>query len=396
MNLLDLHHAVGQLKEPSTPGRIQELVQQHPGVHLCAVGGFPFWERVPGSNCFLWCGTDLTPETAPSAIQDALRSGLGLSAVLTHMNTSRLSLNELGDLCAGRQHDWAYNWMTLSLAFIGNLDPEADDIDIPLQRLDAQMAFARDRRFWLSWPIGDLPYGGDVFVATASVRDWMKVLSHADDTDFDRATRAAMRAAKDILDPLLPLHREQHYLNDTLEHERALSTLPLSGRRIIEIGAGRGALTDLLLRTQAAFVYAFEIDADREVWDARRRLHPINQGLGRELSPGVYLGTALTLFEGDARTEYGNLRTHVNAQYFDVTRGDREQSEFCLVSNPPYSLLDWISNEILPWVHDALLLIPLRLREDYPDFSVVGRLDGRHFTPRSEGHHLLIQRGFDR
>jgi hypothetical protein len=45
---------------------------------------------------------------------------------------------------------------------------------------------------------------GQVWAATAGLKEWRKYLSYREDKSFDKATRAAMREAQRVLEAFLP------------------------------------------------------------------------------------------------------------------------------------------------------------------------------------------------
>lgn len=181
-DFFDMTRAISMLEADSVRERAAEYALRFPGTFIVAVGGFPI--RVTDGGAMEWAGgpTD--------RIATEIRRGLGLSGMLTYMNRSRLSLEELGDLCLRLEHNWAFRWMTLSLVFSGFSH-------------SAELAFARDTRFYLSWPVGPGSPTMPVFVANGSLHSWVRFARHYDDTDFDPDTRKAMLAANRILQRLM-------------------------------------------------------------------------------------------------------------------------------------------------------------------------------------------------
>jgi hypothetical protein len=177
--IIDLHYLCAQLKEKEVAARVQELINQIPGVHLTAVGGFPI--LTTGTN-FRWCGEIVKFGTFRSHVSQAL----GLSAVLTYTNKSNKSLEELAQICRNRNHLWGYHWINATLVFAGF--PSI-----------VELSFNRDRRFYSSWPVG----GEGVFTLTAGLKEWHEYTNHADDNSFDAETRKAMREARKVLDDWL-------------------------------------------------------------------------------------------------------------------------------------------------------------------------------------------------
>lgn len=182
---VDLHRECASLAGGTQAERVARLAAKLPAAALCALGGFPFeWDGPPAR--FTWCGTDATGES----VRRAVRRGLGLSGVLTYTNRRGRSLDELGEICAGRGETWAYHWITASVVLAGH--PPG-----------VHLAFARDGRLRLSWPLEEA-FTGKVFVASGGLHEWAKVTAKADDPSFDRPTRAALAEAWAALKAVLP------------------------------------------------------------------------------------------------------------------------------------------------------------------------------------------------
>jgi 16S rRNA A1518/A1519 N6-dimethyltransferase RsmA/KsgA/DIM1 with predicted DNA glycosylase/AP lyase activity len=151
---------------------------------------------------------------------------------------------------------------------------------------------------------------------------------------------------------------EQHMTVDVQPFRRVLAGVNLQRRAVLEIGAGTGVLTQLILDVWPRTVTAFEIEPG---------LCPIRH-------------TSLVLREEDAM-----------AAALAVIDWD------CLISAPPYGLLPRLA-DLLVWmdVEDAILLIPEKQREFWfsRGFHVVEELKGSAFSPPSRGVHLIVQRGF--
>lgn len=150
--------------------------------------------------------------------------------------------------------------------------------------------------------------------------------------------------------------RQQHWTpNEPLGI--ALTELAISGRRVLELGAGSGSLTRALLNAGAASIEAWEIDEailpvsdDRVVW----RLRDIG-------------------LVGAADVE-GRL----------------------LAAIPPYSMLGLIESLVdASRLTDALLMIPAKKIGRFVSlgFRVVSVFDGSVFDPPAAGRHLLIAKG---
>lgn len=344
--LLNSGHTVSQ--------RVDDFVQRHGVVvAVCAIGGFAV-EGGPGH--WYWLSQPLYADRVRSEIV----RGLGVSGLLTYMNRSDLTLEQLGQLCVERDHDWAYQWMTLSVLISGF-------------ESEVEWSFARDTRFHLSWPLSQKRHRRAPFVATASLKNWKKFVAHAEDKNFDAPTRSVMGLAKGLLDELLPQpDLEQHFLRDTTSHARILAALKehIEGRNVLEIGAGHGELTDLITNAEPQRVEAFEID-------------------------GRLVAEAMKTKSFDYHTKNGYLFFRVE----DV-RHARDLDRYAgwtMISNPPYALLPFI-RELIDRLNmrNVLLMIPASEGELFPEFEVLDILNGElAFSPPSTGQHLIIRRGFD-
>ena len=149
---------------------------------------------------------------------------------------------------------------------------------------------------------------------------------------------------------------EQHFTTgEVLARFRTLlASLDLSGRRVLEIGAGKGAVTELLLERGASHVTAFEIDP----------------GLCALRHP------RLTLREEDA------------------SKSNLDFDWDCLISIPPYQLLPFLAS--LVGKRDYVLMIPEKASAFalFPHAKTELVFDGAAFDPPSRGKHVVIQRGF--
>ncbi len=182
---VDLHAECAALHPGTRDERVAELARRLPSVALCAMGGIPVRKTL--ADGFMWATSPFYRGMVASAIREAL----GFSAVLTYTNPKNRTLEDLGDLCASLSETWAYHWFTLSIVFAGH--PQA-----------VEMAFARDSRFKLSWPIEETPTGR-VFVAHGTLKDWLRFTKHhGDGSGFDVATCNAMLACHHLLDSVVP------------------------------------------------------------------------------------------------------------------------------------------------------------------------------------------------
>lgn len=194
MNLLpieDLHYRCSLLKSEKVIDRVNELIQDLLSPKLVAIGGFPFKE-VDGK--IFWCDAEASRERLTRVIEEAL----GLSAVLTYANKGHKSLQELSSICHTGKHYWAMHWINLSIIFPGCGSK-------------TEIAFARDRRFYLSWPILADRYESDLFVATAGIKEWLDFTKHADSPDFDTNTKYAMMCAREIILKFFPYEHRRNF-----------------------------------------------------------------------------------------------------------------------------------------------------------------------------------------
>jgi 16S rRNA A1518/A1519 N6-dimethyltransferase RsmA/KsgA/DIM1 with predicted DNA glycosylase/AP lyase activity len=148
----------------------------------------------------------------------------------------------------------------------------------------------------------------------------------------------------------------EHYFTTNLAPiQKALDKISLKDRHVLEIGAGTGALTQILLDKEAKVTAV-------------------------ELTPGLCQLTHpnLTLLECDVRD-------------LDLSFGWD-----CLVSIPPISMVPFIRSILnIHKVQDACVMVPSRKHKKlFKDFWVACKLTGRDFSPPCEGSHLFVRRGF--
>ena len=186
----DLTYALTRLCSDSVEDRVKEFANKHTGVSIVAICGLPILNKsevlCDGHEELYWAGKKLDVSTVKTHFTEAL----GLSGMLTYMNKSNLSLEDLGELCNERNHDWGFEWMSISVLFSG-------------YGLPVEMAFSRDTRFYMSWPVQNQPTG-QLFVASGSIRSWKRYLWHKDNKDFDKSTRKAMNDTHEVISKILP------------------------------------------------------------------------------------------------------------------------------------------------------------------------------------------------
>ena len=119
-------------------------------------------------------------------------------------------------------------------------------------------------------------------------------------------------------------YRDQHFLTDRRAVERIASVLDLSGRKVLEIGPGKGVLTHALLAGKAE-VIAVELDDS------------LVSFLKTEFAQAIHTGS-LTLISGDA--------TRVEIPPFEI-----------VVANLPYSASSKITFRLLDIGFEAAVLM---------------------------------------
>lgn len=147
---------------------------------------------------------------------------------------------------------------------------------------------------------------------------------------------------------------EQHWVCPEAAR-RVAALLPVQGARLVELGAGQGALTRALLEAGAAHIIAWEIDPSLPApqdWRVQWRLGDIFHLRPEDLGERPVVAFA----------PYRAL-SHIQA-----ILGDREAA----LMVPQKRLAGW-----------------LRL-----GFRVIATLDGGAFDPPAQGSHAVIARGF--
>lgn len=152
---------------------------------------------------------------------------------------------------------------------------------------------------------------------------------------------------------------EVHLLRELGPHRRELARLGLAGRAVLEVGAGAGALTGLILERDPALVVAYEIIA----------------GLCGLRDPRL------------------DLREH------DITAADLSflsERRFALIANPPYSLLPFLREGVIEryGIDDVLIMASPRKAAHFEGYEVAFSLDGGAFEPPALGEHVVLRRGF--
>lgn len=153
------------------------------------------------------------------------------------------------------------------------------------------------------------------------------------------------------------MHPDQHFTVKLEQFKRIIHAAGVGGMRVLEIGAGHGEITQLILDEHPAQLRAYEVERGlctlkHELLDLRERPFTFDEALGM--------------------------------------RG------WSIVSAPPYCLLGTI-REALKWLAPprAVLLVPARAVPVFSDFDVFCTLDGSTaFSPPSNGEHAIVYRGF--
>jgi hypothetical protein len=158
-----------------------------PDVAVVGVGGLPITLE-EGEHRLLGL------RATPASIAEQLKRGLGLGAVLTYRNPRHKSLGELGELCLQRGHLWTAHVLTLTVAF--------DRCPLAVRN-----AFAFDRRFHLSWVEREIADDPCTFTATASLREWHRIIGYQGDPSFGAEPRAWFAKVGGLLQPLLGTSR---------------------------------------------------------------------------------------------------------------------------------------------------------------------------------------------
>ena len=149
---------------------------------------------------------------------------------------------------------------------------------------------------------------------------------------------------------------EQHFTRDVDPIRAVLSWLPIAGRSVLELGAGRGALTSLLL------------ERDPEPRDGLRdRAGPLHAARSAPHAEEDFTRADLSVFRAA-----------------------------CWIATPPYETLRFIHSAIDSLgVRDVVLLVSEKKYEAlFRDFEVGGAMTGADFDPPSTGTHYIVWRGF--
>ncbi len=178
---IDLNKEIFELQQSDIAASCAELKNKTPRVAICSIAGFPI-EKVDES--FRWPNNDISINSF-----DHIRKALGFSAVLTYMNKSKKSLDDLGKVCEEKKHFWAFNWIYLGFYINSGLA--------------AELSLTRDSQFFCSWTVQPHPGQSAPFVANGSISSWRKFVANRDDRSFDDETRGVMLEIHTLLKTLL-------------------------------------------------------------------------------------------------------------------------------------------------------------------------------------------------
>lgn len=156
------------------------LEDRLPEVGIVAVGGIPILEDCDGNPTIFNSPIDA------DRLKKRLTEGLGLGAVLTYRNPKGKSLRGLGELCLDLGHTWTHHTLTLTVVFTNTPRSVRD-------------AFAFDGRFHLSWSERDPDPDCVTFTACGSLKNWKRLLGHADDKSFKRVQRVWFEKAGAVI-----------------------------------------------------------------------------------------------------------------------------------------------------------------------------------------------------
>lgn len=151
----------------------------------------------------------------------------------------------------------------------------------------------------------------------------------------------------------------QHWLDDVDSLAAPLDRLGLRDAVVVEVGVGRGAVTEPILARGPRRLIGIEIDPDVVPASLRERV---------ELHVG-------DLSDVDVEALLG---------------GERDAA---FVAAPPYDRLDVVRAWIDAWFPRALVLVPEHAEADFVGFERAARLDGDAFSPAARGGHCWLIKG---
>ena len=154
----------------------------------------------------------------------------------------------------------------------------------------------------------------------------------------------------------------QHMLVDISAYRTYLWSLDLKARRVLEVGVGTGRLTQIILERHTRSI------------------------LGYEIEPNM-----CTMIQS-------KIVTIIYQDFKEADLSFLRNSDYCIISNPPYGLLPYIREVIDTYeVKDCILMVPESKLSWFPDFQTVFTLNERAFMPITDPcTHHVIQKGFKR
>lgn len=179
---IDVQKKFKEIKSIKTKDRVIEFCNNYNGVYISAICSIPIKEI---NNEYYHSNNKIDNKYIDSLIKESL----GLSGMLSFMNKSNFSLEKMGEVCIDKKHYWGFNWINISFLFIN-------------YPIEVQLAFARDCRFFLSWPEVQA-FDSKIFMATSSVSSWSRYLSFRNDISFDENTRKAMNDTYNVFSQII-------------------------------------------------------------------------------------------------------------------------------------------------------------------------------------------------
>lgn len=214
-----------------------ELASKLPSISISAIGGFPISED---NGEFYWLNNKLSEDFLKYSITESL----GQSGILTFANKSNLSNYELGKKCLSLGHNWGFNWITISILFVGYNE-------------DVEKSLLRNNTFYQSWIANNnIP----IYVMNGSLKDFKKFISNKDDKSFDINTRKAMSDIDNMLNFLWKVENKHQYYPTPEWLSDYMCSLVTSEGKILEPSAGTGSLITSLRKRITTTVDCFEID----------------------------------------------------------------------------------------------------------------------------------------
>lgn len=169
-----------------------------------------------------------------------------------------------------------------------------------------------------------------------------------------------------------PINYHQHFLSNLASIRDIFSQSIINDKSILEIGVGSGILTKLILEANPKAILGFEIDKTItcEIEDLR-----------------------FEIFYEDFTTVNNITTLTIGGSQIKI-----EDENFGIISAPPYDLLPFIKNFIdKNLIRNVILITSSKYLILFPEregYSTQIVLEGDDFTPRAEGNHYVIKKGF--